>query len=201
MASDRKISSVIKKSTFKSQFNDFPEGMEFARQELTLHKSLSHPNIIKVFDVCESSSEFSMFMEYAGHGCNYLAEKVRQGRVLSAKKLKTYARQLLSALDYLHNQVGVIHQDLKPCNILIDHDKQVKVIDFGLSAVLDKETRVAYMQHKVGTAGYMAPEAQADSEVTSAVDMWAFGTIQHELATGQKPLFLPSGSEEEKRLT
>ena len=80
---------------------------------------------------------------------------------------------------------------MKPCNILIDHEKQVKVIDFGLSAILDKVSKAAFMQHKVGTVGYMAPEAQADSEVTSAVDMWAFGTIWHELATGQKPLFLP----------
>lgn len=83
--------------------------MEFARQELAIHQGLSHPNIIKVFDVCESSSEFSVYMEYAGHGCNYLAEKVRKGKIMSAKKLKKYAQQLLSALDYLHNQAGVVH--------------------------------------------------------------------------------------------
>lgn len=191
-------SSVIKKSTFKHLLNNHPYGFDFAQRELAIHRQISHPFVIKVFDVCESSTEFSVFMEFAGHGCNYLADKVKSCRIMSAKKLKTYGQQLLSALDYLHSEANVVHQDLKPCNCLIDHDNNIKLIDFGLSAFLDQNTKTSLMTHKVGTTGYMAPEAQSGATVSAALDMWAFGVMWHELATGQKPLLLSSdGSEKE----
>lgn len=83
----------------------------------------------------------------------------------------------------MHTQLRVIHQDLKPSNVLIDEEGAVKIIDFGLCNQIAAEKQTALMEWKIGTTGYQAPEVESGGFVSTAIDIWSFGIIIHELAT------------------
>lgn len=93
---------------------------------------------------------------------------------------------MLEAISYLHER-EIIHQDLKLENILVSEDNQIKLIDFGLCNRLKPGTNYAFMEIKVGTHGYQAPEVLNGSYVTTAIDMWAYGILLYELAVAYKP--------------
>jgi len=74
-----------------------------------IHSRLSHPHIIKMLDSCETATEYILYEEYAGHGCDYLANKIKQQQFVNPTKLKKWSHQIIDALNYLHNECGVIH--------------------------------------------------------------------------------------------
>lgn len=89
-------------------------------------------------DVCETESYYVLYMEYAGFGSDYIPRKIRMNSpVRNQAKIRKWAFQLLSALNYLHETRRVIHQDIKPDNILVNQDGDIKLCDFGLCNLLD----------------------------------------------------------------
>lgn len=171
------------------EFN--PDDVQEARLALTLEfrtlASLKHPNIVTVLDYGFETDADDIY----GHP--YFTMKLLDSpqTIREAAEDRRLAFQvkliagMLQALAYLHRR-GVIHRDLKPGNVLVTKDRQVKVLDFGLS--------VAYSQSltnpddvMVGTLHYMAPEIFTNPAVTPQSDLWAAGIIMYEIFTGKYP--------------
>ncbi len=111
-----------------------------------------HPNIVKLYEVLESSSDIFVVMEYVSGG--ELFEVVAQKGKLSESEARFYFRQIIQGVEYCHNNL-VSHRDLKLENILIDDSKTVKITDFGLSNLM-KDGK--YLKTPCGSPNYTAPE-------------------------------------------
>jgi len=184
---------VAIKKIFKSYLvNDFQRKQ--AIQECLLTYSLDHKNIAKGLEWTEDDTEYSIVLEYIDQP-NYFHEKIdtNLSPVKNEDKLRSYIRDVLEALVYLHSQ-GIIHGDIKLENMLLkSNDGQerriptVKLCDFGLSRIIDKNTGKAFMEFPVGTAHYMAPEIKAKAYVDEKIDMWALGVVLYKMAVAYKP--------------
>jgi calcium/calmodulin-dependent protein kinase I len=113
--------------------------------------------------------------------------------IKSEDKLRSYIRDILEALIYLHSR-GIIHGDIKLENILLKtNDCQesriptVKLCDFGLSRIIDKNTGKAFMEFPVGSTNYMAPEIKAKTYVDEKIDIWALGVVLYKMAVAYRP--------------
>jgi eukaryotic-like serine/threonine-protein kinase len=158
-------------------------------REVRAAASLNHPNICQIYDV----------------GQDYLVMELIEGESpkgpLPLDTALEYARQIAEALGAAHDK-GIVHRDLKPANIKIQHDGQVKVLDFGLAKVAFRSTvssnsadtpTVTGAQETeagmiLGTPAYMSPEQARGKVVDKRSDIWAFGAVLYELLAG-RPLF------------
>ena len=155
----------------------------FQREE-EIGRRLDHPNIIRVLTP-KRKSRMYIAMEYID-GVS-LRAIMRDERRLDTAKALDIARQICSALVYMHSQ-GVIHRDLKPENILIAEDGQVKIMDFGIA--LDESARRltwSGLSSTIGTPDYMAPEQVSGRRGDVRTDIYALGTILYELLTANLP--------------
>ena len=150
------------------------------RNEISILRTLDHPNIVRVFDVFESKREMYLVMEYCSGGDLY--SKAPYSEAQAAMILT----KILSAVAYMH-KMKVIHRDLKPDNCIFEStadNAEPKIIDFGLSKqyVSDK-----YKMHAVvGTIDTMSPQV-LKGEYTSKADLWAIGVIAYILLSGTRP--------------
>lgn len=144
-------------------------------------KLLDHPNIVKLLTVDIIDRNIIMVMEYV-KGTDL--EKVLDDKDnLDIKTALKYFRQLLSALDFAHKH-KVLHRDIRPSNILIDENDNIKVTDFGTSRLLtDKQ----FATTKIGSPPYMAPE-QFEGRAVLASDIYSAGCLFYEMATGLPPI-------------
>lgn len=155
------------------------------KQELLLASRVSHRNILRIHDLGDVDGIKFISMAYVEG--EDLAELLRRHKRLPLERALHIARQLASALDAAHSE-GVIHRDLKPQNILIDHSDQIYVSDFGLAKSLD--SAAAGMTHAgqvLGTPRYMAPEQVEGTPLDHRADIYAFGLILYEMTTGGFP--------------
>ena len=143
--------------------------------EINLHKSLSHPNIVKVFGSQVLQDKAYIFLEFVSGGdlFSLLHGKDQRYSLLTfPQKIKIFL-QCVQAVGYMHKQ-GIIHRDLKPENILLDPDLKVKLCDFGWAVrVLNDERR----RSVCGTVEYMAPEIYLAEIQTEKTDIWALGKV------------------------
>ena len=173
------------------QYTQHPELRERFMREAELCLKLTHPNIVRVFDVIEEHKSLGLVMELIeGRELSSLIGEVMGP--IPWPKAQRYFFQILEAIGYAHAQ-GIVHRDLKPENVLIPTDGRVRVVDFGLAYALDPEAREETSTSgsggggKIhGTPAYMAPEQWA-GEVTPTTDVWAIGLILHELISGNRP--------------
>ena len=153
----------------------------FTREALTA-ASLSHPNVVTIFDVGEPDATPFIVMEYLGGGS--LADRLREGRVPHDTAI-AWLDQAAGALDAAH-AAGIVHRDVKPGNLLLDDDGEVHVSDFGIAraAAHDPLTSAGTI---LGSSGYMAPEQARGEPATPASDRYALGCVAFELLTGRRP--------------
>jgi serine/threonine protein kinase len=145
---------------------------------------ISHPFIVSLCFAFQTQSKFYMGLDYQPGG--ELINRSCHGPKLSVNDWKLYIGELALALKYLHSQ-GIVYRDLKPENILLDEDGHVKLIDFGLSKVIEDVTSTF-----CGTPEYMAPELVRKEPYAFSIDWWALGILSYELLFGKAPFRDPN---------
>ncbi|XP_020227350.1 CBL-interacting serine/threonine-protein kinase 21 isoform X3 [Cajanus cajan] len=152
------------------------------KREIRTMKLLHHPNIVRIHEVIGTKTKIYIVMEYVSGG--QLLDKMSYGEKLNECEARKLFQQLIDALDYCHNK-GVYHRDLKPENLLLDNRGNLKVSDFGLSA-LQKRNEV--LTTRCGSPCYVAPELLLSKAYDGAsADVWSCGVILFELLAGYLP--------------
>ena len=161
-----------------------------ALREISVLKTLDHPNVVKLKDVEHSENRLYLVFEYLDQDLKKYMDSCRRGPI-DPLLVKSYVYQMLLGIEFCHKR-GVMHRDLKPQNLLIDKSGNLKLADFGLARAFCIPVR-AYT-HEVITLWYRAPEILLGGRhYSTGVDMWSIGCIFAELAN-KRPLW-PGDSE------
>ncbi|KAL8158796.1 hypothetical protein V2J09_000333 [Rumex salicifolius] len=152
------------------------------QREIRTMKLLNHPNIVRIHEVLASKTKIYIVMEYVAGG--QLSDKLSYAEKLSEDEARKLFQQLIDAVEYCHCR-GVYHRDLKPQNLLLDNQGNLKVSDFGLSAFWKPES---LLSTRCGSPSYVAPELIRSREYDgAAADIWACGVILFEMLSGYLP--------------
>ncbi|PKU71358.1 CBL-interacting serine/threonine-protein kinase 11 [Dendrobium catenatum] len=159
------------------------------KREIVVMRRLHHPNIVRLLEVLASRSNIYFVMEYAKGG--ELFSRVARGH-LSEDQSRKFFHQLIFAIAFCHAR-GVFHRDLKPENLLLDDSGNLKVSDFGLSAVAEQIRSDGLFHTLCGTPAYVAPEILSRKGYEGAkVDIWSCGVILFVLSAGYLPFNDPN---------
>ncbi|KAF7294399.1 CAMK/CAMKL/GIN4 protein kinase [Mycena kentingensis (nom. inval.)] len=150
-------------------------------REIVVMKLIDHPNIMRLYDVWETSTDLYLILEYV-QGGELFEHLCKKGRLPTEEALG-YFQQIIAAIDYCH-QFNIAHRDLKPENILLDEQFNVKIADFGMAAWQAN----GMLETSCGSPHYAAPEiVSAHAYNGSAADIWSCGVILHALLAGRLP--------------
>ena len=150
------------------------------KKEIEVMKNISHPNIVKLYDVIYQEDSMYLILEYCKNGD---LSKYLKNRPLKEEYAQKYLRQIVSALKYLISK-NIIHRDLKPHNILVNDNYELKISDFGFARYFETNTLVDTL---CGSPLYMAPEIMKNKNYTIKSDLWSVGIILYEMLTGYPP--------------
>lgn len=175
---------TVSSPTGNQIFGKFKEKL---RKEATILSRLRHPNIVSVFDIFEENNTIYMVMEYID-GLSLKQTIINQGGLLNEATTLRYASQLCEAVAEIHRN-NVLHLDIKPGNILIDNNDNVKLIDFGISKQYNSETHTETSTTPVGISKGFAPLEQYSgvSQFSPATDIYAIGATIYNMLSGQTP--------------
>ncbi len=166
--------------------DEFLANEEFRRRFKNESKAiavLSHPNIVKVYDVSYGDRLQYIVMEYI-EGIT-LKEYIEQVKTVSGKEAIHFITQILRALQHAHDK-GIVHRDIKPQNIMLVQNGNIKVTDFGIARFSRSETRTM-SNNAIGSVHYISPE-QARGDITDdKADIYSVGVVLYEMLTGQVP--------------
>ncbi|KAG0517574.1 hypothetical protein BDA96_09G101000 [Sorghum bicolor] len=158
--------------------------MEQIKREISVMKLVRHPNIVQLYEVMATKSKIYFVLEYVKGG--ELFNKIAKGK-LREDPARKYFQQLVSAVDFCHSR-GVYHRDLKPENLLVDENGNLKISDFGLSALAESRRHDGLLHTTCGTPAYVAPEVISRKGYDGAkVDTWSCGVILFVLMAGYLP--------------
>ena len=151
-------------------------------REIKILKSLDHPNIVKLYEIIENTDRIYLIMEFAAGG--ELFEFIVKKDKLSEREACQMYLQIVDGIEYLHAK-GIAHRDLKPENLLLDHNQQIKIVDFGLSNLYQPgETLLT----ACGSPCYAAPEMIAGRRYNGVdVDIWSSGVTLYAMLVGYLP--------------
>lgn len=149
---------------------------------------LNHPNIVKIYDISVKGENKYIVMELI-KGIT-LKEYITQKGVLNWRETAIFVEQILSALDHAHN-LGVIHRDIKPQNIMLLEGGMVKVMDFGIAKIPKGET-LTMADKAIGTVYYLSPEQATSKKIDNRADIYAVGIMMYQMVTGKLPFVADS---------
>jgi hypothetical protein len=180
---DKKIEEKVALKLIRPEIAFDAPTVERFGNELKLARKVTHRNICRLYDMGEHGKLHFITMEYVSG--QDLKRMIRMSRELSVGTSVAIARQICEGLAESH-RLGVVHRDLKPQNIMIDNDGNVKIMDFGIARSLFVKG-VTMTGVLVGTPDYMSPEQAEASDVDLRTDIYALGVILYEMVTGQVP--------------
>ena len=186
-ATDTRLRRTVAIKVLRAQSLDDPERKRRFLHEARAASALNHPNIITVHEIGEHEGVEFIVMEHPSG--RTLEDHIARGALTPAKVLD-YAIQIASALSAAHRP-GIVHRDVKPANVIVTDQGSVKVLDFGLAKVrslgTDATTEALTQEGMIlGTLQYMAPEQLEGKEADARTDIFAFGALVYEMATGRK---------------
>jgi serine/threonine protein kinase len=157
--------------------------LERAEREARLAARLNHPHVVAVFDLVEEDDDHWLVMEYVD-GVT-LAELVRRDGALTPDQASPLLRQAAEALAAAH-EAGIVHRDVKPSNILVSADGQVKLSDFGIARA-EQDSSLTQTGLVTGSPAYLSPEVASGRTAQPAADVWSLGATAYHALSGKPP--------------
>lgn len=155
------------------------------RREAQAVASLSHGNIVSIYDVGDEGNLHYFVMEFVEG--ETLKDYIKRKGTLDIAETVDIISQILEGIDYAHKH-GIVHRDIKPQNVLISKDRHVKVTDFGIAMGLSEVTQTYHSSSRImGSVQYISPEQVQGEPITEKSDIYSIGVVLYEMLTGQLP--------------
>jgi len=165
-----------------------PDGVRRFRLEARSVAKLNHPNIVQVYDIEEEENLIYLVMEFVdGESLDGLITKT----VLTESRCLKIVADIADALHFAHEK-GIVHRDVKPANVLMTSDGRVKVADFGLAYLIDREGGTTRTGFLVGSPNYMSPEQATGQKIDRRSDVYSLGVVLFRMLTGRVPFVAES---------
>ena len=191
-ARDRVVDESVALKLLRADLSVGDQGLGPVAAEVRLTRRITHPNVVRTHDVGQAGDARFLVMEYV-EGVS-LAELLTRYHRLPAAAVVVLGMQLCRALEVVHAR-GVLHRDVKPQNILLTAEGQLKLTDFGVAALRDAAGAIAAGHTTPGTPPYMAPELLFGEPADARTDVFAAGVVLHQALTGRLPFDAPTPTE------
>ncbi|MCG8460133.1 MAG: serine/threonine protein kinase, partial [Holophagales bacterium] len=183
-AKDQKLDRWVALKFLSSHVSRDPLEKKRMVNEARMASALDHPNICTIHAIDETA-DGQLFIAMAFYEGETLEARIERGP-LSIAEIRDITLQVLSGLEAAHDR-GIIHRDIKPANLMLTEDGVVKILDFGLSKPLSSPSKLTESGVLMGTIAYMSPEQAQGEELDARTDIWSFGVVLFEMATGRRP--------------
>lgn len=190
-AQDTRLPRQVALKLLPNSFGSDADALVRFRREAELLASLSHPNIVTIYEFGQEEQTAYLAMEFVD---GTVLSDLSSGSAMATKDVFDVAVQIATGLAFAH-QSRIVHRDLKPNNIVVRRDGLVKILDFGLSKLFPafpqslghQTTAITAPSTILGTVAYMSPQQAAGLQVDFRSDQFSFGSLLYEMATGRRP--------------
>ncbi len=195
LAEDSRLGRKIALKVLPATFVRYKGRVKRFQQEARAASALNHPNIVTIHDISQVEGRHFIATEFIEG--ETLRQRIKSGKLNVGEALEI-AIQVASALAAAH-RAGIIHRDIKPENIMLRTDGYVKVLDFGLAKLIERQETIREIEEQgegqanvssgllMGTVRYMSPEQASGTEVDARSDIFSFGVVLYEMITGRPP--------------
>ncbi|SHF31951.1 protein kinase domain-containing protein [Caloramator proteoclasticus] len=182
-AKDQLLNRYVAVKILKQEFTQDEEFVKKFKRESIAAASLTHPNIVSIFDVGEQDNIYYIVMEYIKG--QTLKEYIKSNGKIGYKRVLDITLQIAMALDNAHKN-GVVHRDIKPHNIVVTEEGTIKVTDFGIARASTVAT-VTNTNKVLGSVHYLSPEQAKGGFSDHRTDIYSLGVVMYEMLTGRLP--------------
>ena len=185
LARDMILDRDVALKILRMDFNNDEEFIKRFNREAQSATSLAHPNIVSIYDVGEDGDIYYIVMEYV-EGMT-LKQYIQKNDPIPIETAIDIMKQITAAISHAH-QNGIIHRDIKPQNILMDHNGHIKITDFGIAIALSA-TNITQTNAVLGSVHYLSPEQARGGMANKKSDIYSLGIVMFELFTGRLPFY------------
>ena len=183
-ASDVLDNRVVAVKILKNEYSESEEFQRRFRDESKAIAMMSHPNIVKIYDMGFSDKMQYIVMEYID-GITLKEYLKQRNGALTWKEVVHFATQVLSALDHAHSK-GIVHRDVKPQNIMLQADGSIKMMDFGIARFSRAQSQTV-SDKAIGSVHYISPEQAKGDHTDARTDIYSVGVMMYEMLSGKLP--------------